>query len=133
MSGRARLAPTRTAAIGTSTPCDLKHAASAAHRTEAPTNQHRAALPTRVATSNPAIARLRKTAKRSSAVRTFLNSSRPGYVATRMSGTSAAALRVAAWAVAASASIRTAHAACCMRTTVPRSPPNANVTARNAG
>jgi hypothetical protein len=86
-----------------------------------------------VATSNPAIARLRKTAKRSSEVRTFLNSRRPGYVATRMIGTSPPALRVAAWAVAASASIRTTHAACCRRTTVPRPPPNANVTARNAG
>src|SRR5205085_7831581 len=87
-----------------------KHAPSAAHRTEAAIIQHRAVLPTQVATSNPAIARLRKTAKRSSAVRTFLNSSRPGYVATRMIGTSPPAFRVAAWAVAASASIRTTHA-----------------------
>ena len=56
-----------------------------------------------------------------------------GYIATRMIGTSPPALRVAAWAVAASASIRTAHAACCRRTTVSRPPPNANVTAKNAG
>ena len=110
-----------------------KHAARAAHRTDAATAQHRAVLPTQVATSNPDTARLRKTAKRRSAVKTFLNNSRPGYVATRMIGTSPPALRVAAWAVAASASIRTAHAACCKRTAVPRSPPNANVTARNAG
>src|SRR5258706_1704125 len=104
VSGRARQAPTTTAAIGTRIPCDLKHAASAAHRTEAATAQHRAVLPTQVATSNPAIARLTKTAKRRSAVRTFLNVSRPGYVATRMMGTTPPALRVAAWPAAGLAS-----------------------------
>ena len=89
LAGRGGRPPGRRR-LGTRIPCDLKHAASAAHRTEAATAQHRAVLPTQVATSNPAIARLRKTAKRSSAVRTFLNSSRPGYVATRMIGTSPA-------------------------------------------
>src|SRR5207245_6395089 len=69
--GRARWAPNRTAAIGTRTPCDLKHAASAAHSTEAAIIQHRATLPTQVATSNPATARLRTAAKGSLAVRAF--------------------------------------------------------------
>jgi hypothetical protein len=41
VSGRATQAPTRTTAIGTSIPCDLRHAASAAHRTAPATAQHR--------------------------------------------------------------------------------------------
>jgi len=63
-------------------------------------------LPTQVERDQSSHRQMRKTAKRSSAVRTFMNSSRPRYVATRMIGTRPPALRVAAGGFLASASIR---------------------------
>ena len=93
-SGRARRVPTRAATIRTRTPAICQARRERRVQDGGSDREHRAVLRDAGGNEQSSHRQVEETANRSSAARTFLNSSRPGYVATRMIGTSPPALRV---------------------------------------